>query len=102
MGLLLVLKKKKNYSPFESGILCRPLRIFKLFSSNNVMNTKLENCLLVSQIVYVPMATTEGCLVASTKRGCKAISVNGVKSRVVRDGMSRAPVLRFQSSLRAR
>lgn len=57
--------------------------------------------LLDDQIVYVPMATTEGCLVASTKRGCKAISVNGVKSRVVRDGMSRAPVLRFQSSLRA-
>lgn len=27
--------------------------------------------------VHIPMATTEGCLVASTHRGCKAISQSG-------------------------
>ncbi|KAI5707614.1 hypothetical protein M8J77_005950 [Diaphorina citri] len=57
--------------------------------------------LLDDRVVYVPMATTEGCLVASTKRGCRAVSVNGVRSQVVGDGMSRAPVLRFPSSRRA-
>ncbi|KAL1448873.1 hypothetical protein WDU94_000126 [Cyamophila willieti] len=57
--------------------------------------------LLDDVTIYVPMATTEGCLVASTKRGCRAVSVNGVRSRVVADGMSRAPVVRFTSSARA-
>ncbi|WJX62938.1 3-hydroxy-3-methylglutaryl-coenzyme A reductase 1 [Trifolium repens] len=50
----------------------------------------------------VPMATTEGCLVASTNRGCKAIYVSGGASAVVlRDGMTRAPVVRFHSAKRA-
>ncbi|KAJ4793947.1 3-hydroxy-3-methylglutaryl coenzyme A reductase [Rhynchospora pubera] len=51
---------------------------------------------------YVPMATTEGCLVASTNRGCKAIAESGgAHSVVLRDGMSRAPVVRFPSARRA-
>jgi len=43
---------------------------------------------------YIPMATTEGCLVASTTRGCKAITMSGGACTVIYgDGMSRAPVL---------
>ncbi|XP_020227834.1 3-hydroxy-3-methylglutaryl-coenzyme A reductase 1 [Cajanus cajan] len=50
----------------------------------------------------VPMATTEGCLVASTNRGCKAIHASGGASSVVlRDAMTRAPVVRFSSAKRA-
>lgn len=50
----------------------------------------------------IPMATTEGCLVASTNRGCKAIYASGgATSMLLKDGMTRAPVVRFGSAKRA-
>ncbi|KAK1313097.1 3-hydroxy-3-methylglutaryl-coenzyme A reductase 1 [Acorus calamus] len=51
---------------------------------------------------YVPMATTEGCLVASTNRGFKAILASGgAESVVLKDGMTRAPAVRFGSAKKA-
>lgn len=52
--------------------------------------------------LYVPMATTEGCLVASTNRGCKALTVSGGCSAVVlKDAITRAPCVRMPSAVRA-
>ncbi|XP_012268013.2 3-hydroxy-3-methylglutaryl-coenzyme A reductase [Athalia rosae] len=57
--------------------------------------------LLDGELIHVPMATTEGCLVASTNRGSRALMKCGVTSRVVADGMTRGPVVRFPSMPRA-
>lgn len=52
---------------------------------------------------YVPLATTEGTLVASYNRGMKAIALaGGVTTTVVDDRMQRAPVFVFDSAREAR
>ena len=57
---------------------------------------------LNGKTVYFPMATTEGCLVASTNRGCKAISQgSGAISVITKDGITRAPCIRMQSAREA-
>ncbi|WP_415379065.1 hydroxymethylglutaryl-CoA reductase (NADPH) [Halosimplex sp. TS25] len=44
---------------------------------------------------YLPIATTEGVLVASVNRGCSAISAaGGATTRITKRGMTRAPVFR--------
>ncbi|XP_015689271.2 3-hydroxy-3-methylglutaryl-coenzyme A reductase 1 isoform X1 [Oryza brachyantha] len=51
---------------------------------------------------HVPLATTEGCLVASVNRGCRAIAASGgAISVLLRDAMSRAPAVKLPSAKRA-
>ncbi len=52
---------------------------------------------------YVPLATTEGSLVASYNRGMRVLSeCGGVKTTVVEDSMQRAPVFMFDDAVEAR
>lgn len=51
---------------------------------------------------FLPMATTEGVLVASTSRGCKAINAGGGAVTVLTaDGMTRGPCVGFVTLVRA-
>ena len=52
---------------------------------------------------YIPMATTEGTLVASYNRGMRLLSEHGgVRTTVVEQSMQRSPVFKFENALLAR
>ncbi|EHA54207.1 3-hydroxy-3-methylglutaryl-coenzyme A reductase [Pyricularia oryzae 70-15] len=54
------------------------------------------------QSYFIPMATTEGVLVASASRGCKAINAGGGAVTVLTgDGMTRGPCVGFETLERA-
>jgi hydroxymethylglutaryl-CoA reductase (NADPH) len=54
------------------------------------------------QNYFLPMATTEGVLVASTSRGAKAINAGGGATTVITaDGMTRGPCIGFENLKRA-
>lgn len=82
---------------------------YRTYDYSKVLNACCENVLgfveipvgyagpltLDNKKYFVPMATTEGALVASTNRGCKALSYYGVRSVVEDVGMTRAPCVKF-------
>lgn len=52
--------------------------------------------LVNNRLYYVPLATTEGALIASVNRGCSAINASkGVNAWVYQDEMTRAPAFKF-------
>lgn len=52
---------------------------------------------------YLPLATTEGALVASVNRGCSAVTASGGSVvRIFNDSMSRAPVYKLDGVKEAR
>lgn len=53
--------------------------------------------------IHLPLATTEGALVASVNRGCKAVSMSGgAKTSSVHHGISRSLAFRARAPARAR
>jgi hydroxymethylglutaryl-CoA reductase (NADPH) len=58
--------------------------------------------LLNDKEYYLPMATTEGTLVASTSRGANAITQSGgCHAIIINDGITRAPVITCQNAQEA-
>ncbi|KAG7477013.1 hypothetical protein MATL_G00088920 [Megalops atlanticus] len=112
-GVLIRRKILASKLPDPSALTCLP---YEDYDYSKVTGTCCENTigyvpvpvgvagplLLDGKQFHVPMATTEGCLVASTNRGCRAIALGGgASSRVLADGMTRGPVVQLPSACRA-
>jgi len=103
-------KVRRAYIEKEQGISLAKLGSFSI-NIDQVIKRNIENMVGAVQVpvgiagplivkgvyaigsYYLPLATTEGALVASVNRGCSAITkVGGADVRILRDGMTRAPV----------
>ncbi|KAF1744823.1 hypothetical protein MXB_2036 [Myxobolus squamalis] len=103
--------KRRKYFERVAGVLINENLSYKNYDYEKVYNRCCENVvgyvgipvglcgpiLLNGEQYYVPLATTEGCLVASTTRGASCISDCGIKGVLIEDGMTRAPVIRTDS-----
>jgi hydroxymethylglutaryl-CoA reductase (NADPH) len=100
----------------KTGRLENSLIPFKDFDYDRVLGACCENVIgfiplplglagpmtIDGEEFYIPMATTEGVLVASTSRGAKAINLGGGAVTILTgDGMTRGPVVQFPNVRRA-
>ena len=75
---------------------------FQLLKNISLPVSYAEPLLLEEKFDHVPMSTMEGALVASTNRGCRALSSSGgVHSTVLDDGMTRGPLVCCTSAMEA-
>ncbi|CAI4048607.1 hypothetical protein SUVZ_12G4720 [Saccharomyces uvarum] len=112
-----VLVRRKALSVLaESPVLVSEKLPFRNFDYDRVFGACCENVIgymplpvgVIGPLIidgasyHIPMATTEGCLVASAMRGCKAINAGGGATTVLtKDGMTRGPVVRFPTLIRS-
>ncbi|MDF2955839.1 MAG: Hydroxymethylglutaryl-CoA reductase [Candidatus Alkanophagales archaeon MCA70_species_2] len=99
-----------------SGVKLENIGTFSI-DANRATKANIENMIGVAQLpmgvagplhvrgefadghFFIPLATTEGALVASVNRGCTAVNKSGgARSFVLRDGMARGPVVKARSA----
>ncbi len=63
---------------------------------------KIKGEYVKNEELYVPLATSEGALIASVNRGCSTITeTGGVNTRIIDDKMTRAPAIKAKSAIEA-
>lgn len=111
---------RREYIEYETGTKLENLGIFSI-DIDRVVKRNCENMIGTVQVpvgiagpllvngeyahgsYYLPLATTEGALVASVNRGCSAITrAGGAEVRILHDGMTRAPVFAARSIVHAK
>jgi hydroxymethylglutaryl-CoA reductase (NADPH) len=111
---------RREFIEYETGIKLDHLGIFSI-DVERVVKRNCENMIGTVQVpvgvagplqvngeyahgsYYLPLATTEGALVASVNRGCSAITrAGGAEVRILHDGMTRAPVFAARSIAHAK
>jgi hydroxymethylglutaryl-CoA reductase (NADPH) len=113
------IKKRQDFIAKETGAGLKHVKAFSF--SPDMLPGNVENMLGAAQVpigvagpllvkgehakgeFYVPLATTEGTLVASYNRGMRLLALSGgIKTTVVERYMQRAPVFHFENALDAR
>jgi len=114
------IRVRRGYIEQETGTTLENLGIFSI-EIERVVKRNCENMIGTVQVpvgvagpllvdgeyahgsFYLPLATTEGALVASVNRGCNAITqAGGAQVRILHDGMTRAPVFAADSIVHAK
>ena len=114
------IRARREFIEKETGTTLENLGIFSL-DIERVVKRNCENMIGTIQVpvgvagpllvqgeyaqgsYYLPLATTEGALVASVNRGCSAITrAGGAQVRILHDGMTRAPVFAAENVVHAK